>query len=144
MVQRILAIACVVLLASTIVFGMVAARNGVYRKRADGQFGQRMINAVSSAIDEANRMSGMVTSNISSRLAKVRQYVYYMDQLNALSISLSGGESGRLAPDDAFAALYKDLEEFEAITQQATTSTLDIRTRLLNHLTGLKLVLTGE
>ena len=66
-----------------------------------------------------------------------------MEQLNSLSISLAGGEGGRLAPDAYFTQLYSDLDTFEAIVQQSTTSTLDIRSQLLNHLTQLQALLGG-
>jgi len=142
--QRVLAILCTVLFVTTIVFGAIALRNGTYRSRANEQFPLQMLNAVSHAIEEVDRMAGMVTSNTSARLAKVRQYVYYMEQLNELSINLAGGESGRLAPDSAFTALYADLDQFDAITQQATTSTLDARTALGNHLMLLREILSAE
>lgn len=141
--RRVLLIACAVLLAVSIALGVALLRSGGYRGRAEVQFNQRMLSAASSAVDEVNRMAGIVTSNTSARLARVRQYVYYMEQLNALSMSLAGGESGRLAPDDAFVALYSDLEAFESLTQTATTSTLDVRTTLLNHLAILQSILAG-
>ncbi|MBE5781889.1 MAG: hypothetical protein E7329_01075 [Clostridiales bacterium] len=142
--RRVLLITCAVLLIAAIVLGVLAASSGAYRSRAEIQFSQRMQGAVSSAIEEVNRMAGMVTSNTTARLAKVRQYVYYMEQLNAVSMALAGGEMGRLAPDDAFTALYNDLDTFESIAQQATTSTLDARTQLLNHLTLLQGILVGQ
>lgn len=141
--RRVLLIACAVLLAVSIALGVALLRSGGYRGRAEVQFNQRMLSAASSAVDEVNRMAGIVTSNTSARLARVRQYVYYMEQLNVLSMSLAGGESGRLAPDDAFVALYSDLEAFESLTQTATTSTLDVRTTLLNHLAILQSILAG-
>lgn len=141
--RRVLLTACAVLLAVSVGLGVTLLRSGGYRSRAETQFSQRMLSAVSSAVDEVNRMSGIVTSNTSARLARVRQYIYYMEQLNALSMSLAGGEGGRLAPDDAFVALYSDLESFESLTQTATTSTLDVRTTLLNHLTILQSILAG-
>ncbi|MCI5565629.1 MAG: hypothetical protein MR400_08050 [Clostridiales bacterium] len=143
MQRRILAALCLVFLITTIFFGVTAVRNAVYQKNARTQFNQRMLSAASSAIDEVNRMAGMVTSNTASRLAKVRQYVYLMDQLNAISIALSG-EGGRLAPAEAFTALYSDLDAMEALMQTATASTLDSRTVLLAHLTYLKDCLTGD
>lgn len=142
--RRVLVIACAVLLAAALGLGMTALRNSAYRGRAETQLGQRMLSAVSSAVDEVNRMSGIVTSNTTSRLARVRQYVYYMEQLNAISMALAGGEGGRLAPDDAFTALYSDLDAFESLTQTATTSTLDVRTLLLAHLTTLQSILAGQ
>lgn len=142
--RRVLLIACAVLLIATIALSVSTASNGAYRGRAEAQLSQRMLGAAASAIDEVNRMAGMVTSNTTARLAKVRQYVYYMEQLNEVSMALAGGEGGRLAPDDAFTALYNDLANFESITQQATTSTLDARTQLLNHLTLLQSILAGQ
>ena len=140
--RRVLLAVCAVLLIVSIVLGVVSVRSATYRGRAEAQFNQRIISAVSSAVDEVNRMSGIVTSNTPSRLARVRQYVYYMEQLNALSIAL-GGEGRRLAPDEAFTALYSDLDSFEAQIQAATSSTLDTRTTLLAHLKTLQDILTG-
>ena len=143
MQRRVLALICVALLISTVAFAITAHRNSAYRTRAQEQFQQRMIGAVSNAIDEVNRMAGMVTSTTTARLSKVRQYVYYTEQLNSMSIALSG-EAGRLASNEAFTALYGDLEAFEALTQTATTSTLDARTLLLTHLTTLQTLLAGQ
>ena len=140
--RRVLLIACLVLLIGCIVLSVIAARSSTYQHRAENQFNQRMISAAASAIDEVNRMSGLVTSNTTSRLARVRQYVYTMEQINAISISLSG-EGARLAPDEAFTALYGDLDTFESLAQAATTSTMDARTSLLAHLTTLQSILTG-
>lgn len=140
--KRVLLITSAVLLVAVIVLTGIVIRGNSYESRARNQMNQRMLSAVASAIDEVNRMSGIVTSNTGSRLAKVRQYVYYMEQINEISIALSG-ESGRLAPDDAFVALYSDLTAFETLTQTATASTLDIRTLLLTHLTTLQSIMAG-
>ena len=67
----------------------------------------------------------------------VRQYVYNIDQLNDISTSISG-EQGRLVPHQAITALYDDLDVYEKLVQTATSSTLEIRTTLLTHLTALK------
>ena len=142
--KRVLLSACALFLILAVIFGVTALRNGAYRKNAQEQFTYRMQTTVASAIDEVNRMSGMVTSNTSSRLARIRQYIYYMEQLNQLSMYLAGGESGRLAPDEAFSALNSDLDSFEALTQAATSSTLDVRTQLLNHLTTLQSILQQQ
>ena len=142
--KRVLLGACAIFLILAVVFGTVALRNGVYRKKAQEQFQYRMQTTVASAIDEVNRMSGMVTSNTSARLARIRQYIYYMEQLNTLSMYLAGGENGRLAPNEAFTALNSDLDSFEALTQAATSSTLDIRAQLLTHLTTLQSILQPQ
>ena len=142
--RRVLLALCALLLIAAVVLGITALRNNAYRGRTETQLGQRMASAAASAVDEVNRMSGVVTSSTSARLARVRQYVYLMEQLNALSMALSGGESGRLAPDAAFVALYSDLDTFEAQTQTSTSSTLDTRTLLLAHLTELQRIVTGQ
>ena len=41
-------------------------------------------------------------------------------------------------PGDLFTAIYTDLDTFEALTQAATSSTLDTRTQLLEHLSALQ------
>ena len=132
--RRILLIVCAVLLLATALLGAAVLRNGADRDKMKAQFSQRMYSACVSALDEVNRLGSIVTTNASARLARVRQYIYYMEQLNAMSISLTGGESGRLAPADAFTALYSDLDNFEALIQQSTTTTLDARSTLLTHL----------
>lgn len=141
---RILLIAALFFLCLSIVLGVAVTKNSVYRRRAEVQFRQQMIGAVSAAVDEVNRLSSTVASNTPARLSKIRQYVYHMEQLNLLSIRLSGGEGGRLAPDEAFAMLYRDLEAYEAKTQAATSSAMDVRTLLLTHLTTLQALLEPQ
>ena len=142
--RRVLLIVCIVLLGAVIALGFVAIRNGTYRDRAEMQFAQRMYTAASSAVNEVTRMGGYTASSTNAQLSRIRQYVYYMEQLNSMSISLAGGEIGRLAPDASFTQLNADLDTFEAVVQQSTTSTLDIRTQLLNHLTELQALLAGK
>ena len=133
--RRVLLIVCILLLGAVIALGFLAVRNGTYRDRAEMQFSQRMDTAVSSAIGEVNRMGGYATSSSNVQLSRIRQYIYYTEQLNVLSMALAGGEAGRMVPDAYFTQLYSDLDTFEAVVQQSTTSTLDIRSQLLNHLT---------
>lgn len=143
MQRRVLALICVALLISTVAFAITAHRNSAYRTRAQEQFQQRMIGAVSNAIGEAKSMDGKIPSNTMVRLSRVRQYVYYAEQLNSMSIALSG-EAGRLAPNEAFTALYGDLKEFEELTLGATAPTLDTLALLLTHLTTLQTLLAGQ
>ena len=135
--RRVLLIVCALLLALSVVMTVLMVRNNVFRTNTDRQLAQRMQAAVSSAIDEANRIRS-VTSDTSSRLAKVRQYVYLMQQLNDLSMRLHGGEMGRLAPSQDFTDLISDLDAFEAQIQSATSPTMDIWTALTEHLTALQ------
>ena len=138
---KVLAVLCAALLVVSAVLSGMVVREMVFRRNTDKQLTQRMMNYTSDAIAEVNRMSGVVASGTSTRLGMVRAYVYAMDQLNQISISLHG-QSGRLAPQEAFDALYADIENFETLTQTATSSTLDARTLLLTHLNNLQLYLT--
>lgn len=144
MQRRVLTIICLLLLAGCIVLGMMMVRNSAYRTQAQQQLSQRVITSLANAVDEVNRMSGVAASNTSARLARARQYVYHMGQLNDLSIQLSGGESGRLISETVMETLYADLDAFEALVQGSKNSTMDIRTQLLNHLTTLQTVLIGN
>ena len=141
--RGVLLITCAVLLILLAVLGFFTVRNMGYQDRVQTQISQRMYSASASAIEEIGRLGSIVTSNASARLARVRQYVYYMEQLNSLSISLVGGEAGRLISADRFTTLYADLETMENLIQLSTTSTLDARTLLQNHLTELQDALPG-
>ena len=135
---RVLLIVCAVLLIATAILTVSVIRNASYQDRVKMQLSQRMYSASSAAMDEVNKLGSIVTSNASARLARVRQHIYYMEQLNDLSISLTGN---RLAPDDAFTALNGDLETFEGLLQQSTTTTLDARSLLITHLQALQALL---
>ena len=136
--RGVLLITCAVLLILLAVLGFFTVRNMGYQDRVQSQISQRMYSASASAVEEVGRLGSIVTSNASARLARVRQYVFYMDQLNSLSISLAGGEAGRLVSADRFTTLYADLETMENLIQLSTTSTLDARTLLQNHLMELQ------
>lgn len=136
--RGVLVIVCAVLLILSLVLGFFTLRNMNYQGKVASQISQRMYSASASAIDEVNKLGSIVTSNAPARLARVRQYVYYMDQLNSFSISLAGGESGRLVKSEYFTTLYADLDNMETLIQLSTTSTLDARTLLQNHLTELQ------
>ena len=142
--RRVLAVVCAVLAVAVAVLAVSAVRSSAYKNQSEAQLQQRMISAAAAAIDEVNRMDSIVTSNTPARLARVRQYVYHMEQLNALSMALNGGEAGRRAPADAFPALYADLDSLDATIQAAKSSTQDGRTPLLAHLVLLQNHLTGQ
>lgn len=142
--RRVLVALCAVLAVAVAVLAVSAVRSTAYKNQSEAQLQQRMISAAAAAIDEVNRMDSIVTSNTPARLARVRQYVYHMEQLNALSMTLNGGEAGRRAPADAFPALYADLDSLDATIQAAKSSTQDGRTTLLAHLVLLQNHLTGQ
>ena len=135
--------ALAVLLVLTVVFGISAATNAAFRHQTGERFLACMSSSISSAIDVVNRLESTTNSTTSQRLGLIRQYVYTMEQINQISVELFG-ESGRFAPDDAFTALYSDLETYEGIVQSAKNSTLDARTLLTNHLTILQEYISGN
>jgi hypothetical protein len=135
-------VACLVavLLIVAVVMSMISISAVSFRRNTQRQFAQRMINCASDAIDQVIRLSSSVQSNTTAKLSLIRQYIYAMDQMNEMSIALSG-EKGRLAPDEAFTALFSDLASYELQVQTATSSTLENRTQLLDHLSALKALL---
>ncbi len=135
--RRALAAACAVLLIASITFGALYFTGSTYRHQVNMQIRQRMYSASAAAVDEVNRMGSIITTSASSRMGRVRQYIYYMEQLNAMTISLEGN-GARLVPDDAFPTLYSDLETLEGLILQSTTPTLDARAVLLTHLQALQ------
>ncbi|MBE5786458.1 MAG: hypothetical protein E7324_02840 [Clostridiales bacterium] len=141
--MRLLIIVAVVLAVGCAVLGVLMMKNSAYKTQAGQEFSRRMNGAVSSAVDEVNRMSGAAASDSMSRLARVRQYVYFMEQLNDLSMDLAGGENGRLVSAAAFKTLYADLDEFEKVLQGNKSSTLDVRTKLFEDLVALQGLLLG-
>jgi hypothetical protein len=135
--KRIAWAAIILLLISLITMSILHARSAGYRSAAEQQFRKRLNSSLIDAIEQVNRLTGGVQSNSSTRLALVRQYVYGIDQINDISIAIQG-EKGRLVPAEAIEALYLDIETYERLIQTATSSTLDIRTQLLTHLTALQ------
>ncbi len=135
--RRVLLIVCAVTLTAAVIFGVLYFSDRGYRPQVHTQIHQRMYSACNSAIDEVNRLGSIVTSSASSRIGRVRQYIYYMEQLNAMTVSLDG-KGASLVPDDAFPTLYGDLENLEELILQSTSPTLDARTLLLTHLQALQ------
>ncbi|MBR3015584.1 MAG: hypothetical protein IKH57_00625, partial [Clostridia bacterium] len=78
--RRVLLTVCAVLLIAIAVLCFFTVRNMNYQGKVQSQISQRMYSASASAIDEVSKLGSIVTSNASARLARVRQYVYYMDQ----------------------------------------------------------------
>jgi len=89
------------------------------------------------AIGQVSRMAGGVQSNSSIKLGQIRQHIYAMDQINAISIA-TRGEGGRIVPQEALQALFSVLERYEVAVQTATGNTLELRTLLLTHLMSLQ------
>ena len=103
-----------------------------------------MSGNVSNAISVVNRMESVTISTTSQRLGLVRQYVYSMEQINRISIQLFGEGQGRFVPDDAFVALYQDLDTYESLVQSAKNSTVETRELLINHLSLVQGYINGN
>ena len=135
--RRVLLIACAVLLIAAVIFGTLYFTGRGYHDQVNVQIRQRMYSACTAAVEEVNRLGSIVTTSASSRIGRVRQYIYYMEQLNVMTVSLDG-KGASLVPDDAFPTLYSDLESLEELILQSTSPTLDARALLLTHLQALQ------
>ena len=135
--QTMLLAGIIILLISVLVLAVSYGNANNYRKSVKQQFDKRIYSSVIDAIEQVNRLTGGVQANSTSRLAMVRQYIYNIDQLNLISLTIEG-EGGRLVPQEAISALYDDLDTYEKLVQTATSSTLEIQTTLRTHLTALK------
>lgn len=141
--RRVLLITCAVLLTATVVLGVLYFPGRTYHNQVQVQIRQRLYSACSSTIDEVNRLGSIITSSASSRIGRVRQYIYYMEQLNAIIVSLDG-KGASLVPDDVFPTLNSDLETLEEMILQSTTPTLNARSQLLTHLQTLQAYLSQQ
>ena len=141
--RRVLLITCAVLLIAAVVLGVLYFPGRGYRRQVQVQIRQRLYSTCSSAIDEVNRLGSIVTSSAASRIGRVRQYIYYMEQLNSIAVSLDG-KGASLVPDDVFPTLYTDLQTLEELILQSTSPTLDARSTLLTHLQTLQAYLDRQ
>lgn len=134
--RRVLYVILLLLLVAVVALSIAYLRAASYRNATQQQLSGRVTDGIENALVEVNGMTGGVQANSSQKLAKIRQYVYSIDQMNQISIRING-EAGRLVPQDAVSVLYEDLDTYEVLVQTATTSTLDIRYQLQQHLTAL-------
>ena len=140
---RVLLIAVLLLLAATVVLAAVSISGNSFKAKSREQYTQAMSNNVSSAISVVNRMDSVTVSTTSQRLGVIRQYVYAMEQINRISIQMFGNQ-GRYVPDDAFTALYQDLDNYESLVQSAKSSTVETRELLLTHLKLVQGFINGD
>ena len=141
--NTVIAVILVFALVGCILFGSLYASAASYRTRSRDQISHRIMSDLPNARTLAERLTSSVQSNTASTLAQIRQYVYAMDQLNNMAISLDG-EGSRIIPADAINALYQDLDTYYTIIQTNTSSVLETRTLLINHLNALQLVLMSQ
>ena len=141
--NTVIAIILVIAVIGCIVFGSMYASANTYRSHSRNQINHRIMSDLTNARTLAERLTSSVQSNTAATLAQIRQYVYAMDQLNTIAITLDG-EAGRIIPADAIDALYQDLDAYFTIIQTNTSSILETRTLLINHLNALQLVLLNQ
>lgn len=138
---RIFAILFLLALIGCIYFGAAYSRESAYHTAAQQQLLQRVRSSCINAKTLADKLPSSVQSDTATRLSQIRQYVHAIDQLNATAVSLDG-EEGRIVPEEAIDALYADLDSYFSILQTNTTSVLETRTLLINHLTALQALLS--
>ncbi|NLE20332.1 MAG: hypothetical protein GX623_05910 [Clostridiales bacterium] len=141
--QRLMAVALIALVAALVVLSVLYVSASSYRSRMGEQMERRINSNLLDAIGLANRMTGGVQSNSSIRLGQIRQHVFAMDQINAVSIAV-GGEGARIIPQEAVSALVDALDRYEVIVQTATGNALEVRTLLLTHLHSLQELLASR
>ena len=136
-------IASVLLLAATVLLTITTISGNSFRARTREQYTQAMSSNVSNAISVVSRMDSVTVSTTSQRLGVIRQYVYAMEQVNRIGIQMFGEGQGRYVPDDAFTALYQDLDNYETLVQSAKSSTVETRELLITHLKLVQGYITG-
>jgi len=139
--MRALMLITVIALVAVGVLGLKYSESNAYRSSVRAQLLTRIRTNCSTAKLLADKLPNSVQQDTASKLSQIRQCVYTITQLNEMAITL-GGEGGRIVPEDAITALNTDMEEYFSITQSNTTSVLEIRTLLINHLTALQTVLS--
>lgn len=130
-------------LLTNIVLGGMYSSAASYRSHSRTQIESSILSDLTNARTLAERLTSSVQSNTPVTLSQIRQYIYSIDQMNDLSISLDG-EAGRIVPSDAISALYQDIDAYFSLMQTNTTSILETRTLLVNHLNALQLVLMNQ
>lgn len=144
---RIVLILCVIFFLSTVVLAATAGSNAAFRTNTVNKLHQRTRNAIGNAISEAEKLDGStITSGASAQLSRVRQNVFLAEQLNSMSVELSG-ENARLIPTSFFSSsrdIYDTLDDYDRQMQGGVTNANDLKTEMLNQLYNLQHYLSAE
>jgi hypothetical protein len=133
--QKLLLSLIVILLATTILFlSLYLAGRGV-KPQVKSLIERYTVIAVSDAIDSVNRLTTGIQSDSAAKLALVRQNIFLIDRLSSLSLSICGEAT---VPPEALTALYDDVNRYQELLQTVSSSTLETRSTLLNHLLSLQ------
>ena len=133
---RVLTVLLILAVAGCVILGTLYLRTYTAESKGSSQLASNVRSCCMDAKNLAEKLGTSVQSNTASQLASIRQYVFAMDELNKVSISVYG-EAGRLVPEEALSALYEDLNTYFSIIQTNTVSVLETRSLLINHLTAL-------
>ena len=130
-----------VLFALVIFLGIRSISLSSFRNRAEDSFYHSLSSNVSSAISVANRLDSTTSSTTSYTLGLVRQYIYSLDQTNQMCANLTGRV---YVPQDAFTALYTDLDSYQTLVLSNKKSTVETREMLLTHLSLVQGYINGD
>ena len=134
-IRRLLIAAVAVLSIAVLVLVIILIRTGTPGVNLHSEIMARINSDLSNAITVLNRMDRSTTSKTMSDIGRIRQYVYAIEEMNKLSIAV---DNNLLIHNDWFVTLYSDIDSFEALLSGAKSSTLDVQTLLLTHLTDLQ------
>ena len=103
-------LAVIILIVVVVVFnGHRTVNHGDFEIHRDSRLNDEMKNAISSK----NSLSRSGGTSTTSDLSLIRQYVYAMEVINNLSVSMYG-ESGRLYSDSLFDNVYLAIDDYNA------------------------------
>ena len=139
--NRVMLIVMAVLFALVIFLGIRSISLSSFRNRAEDSFYHSLSSNVSSAISVANRLDSTTSSTTSYTLGLVRQYIYSLDQTNQMCANLTGRV---YVPQDAFTALYTDLDSYQTLVLSNKKSTVETREMLLTHLSLVQGYINGD
>ena len=139
--NRVMLIVMAVLFALVIFLGIRSISLSSFRNRAEDSFYHSLSSNVSSAISVANRLDSTTSSTTSYTLGLVRQYIYSLDQTNMMCANLTGRV---YVPQDAFTALYTDLDSYQTLVLSNKKSTVETREMLLTHLSLVQGYINGD
>lgn len=118
--RKLLLMAVHLIAAAALIVCFLIVRPGAVSGDLRSQLIASCKQSVSDGIKESNAISSIGGAAAYPRLALVRQYVYYIDQINQICVTTQGV---RLAQDDVIAALYQALHDYTSSVQSGSSTT---------------------
>ena len=134
--MRILSALLILAVCGCVLFGVQYYRMAAFERATRQQLLSRIRSCCADTRNLAEKLTSSVQSNTAASLANIRQGIYAMDQINAMSISLYG-QGGRMVADDTFSQLYSYMDAYFSIIQTNTVSVLETRDNLVKELQTL-------